>query len=221
MVADPEGARLQTLGLVAHDLNNPLAAIRILAEMLASDLSGEPEAQRDARDVLEAADTASALIEGLSALVTLGQHPVAVGSDVVDLVALARAVVGRACFAPYVDVQPCASPLRVRANTSAVHQAVSDVVFNARRLSLEGHRVIVRLEAPATIVCLSSGITVAPDLRACLLEPFGAVEARERRTPVAAVGLAYAARVMEAHGGLIELSGGEGTFEVRLIFRSA
>jgi signal transduction histidine kinase len=68
----------RTLRLVAHDLNNPLGAARILAELLQGDLQ-DPEQRRDAEDLLGAVDHASLQVETLthapdgdSALVYLG-----------------------------------------------------------------------------------------------------------------------------------------------------
>src|SRR5690606_25946659 len=70
-VGDPglDARRASCLRLLVHDLNNPLTAIRILAEMLGEEAEGE--ARRDLQDVLEAADLATALVDGLSAVTHL------------------------------------------------------------------------------------------------------------------------------------------------------
>ena len=114
--------------LLAHDVNNPLTAVRILAEM-----NAEGELAADMHDILEAADLAAALLEAMDALMredhrrTYSFFPMRLDevlARVADRPALARIV--------STDVP---SDLLATGDQSALERALSDVLFNARQLA--------------------------------------------------------------------------------------
>lgn len=204
--------RLRALGLVVHDINNPLAAIRILAEMLEADLEDETQ-RRDLHDVLEAVDVAAAIAESLGAMLRLerGHRPLALAPT--DLREIARKVAERPCYLQHVAIAP-GPPTVAEIDGEAVSQALSDLCLTARRLAPEGVQVQLAIEPPATLICTAPGAIPAA-LVGRLVEPYGSVDARSQRVQVGALGLAYARWVAVRHGGGFEVRG-EPSFEARL-----
>lgn len=200
--------RVRTLRLVAHDVNNPLAAIRILAEMLESE-AADPQARQDLGDLLEAVDAASGIIESLSALLRSESEPRPLALAEADLGAIAERVVARPALRGHVEYVPPAAPVTARVDVEAVQQALTDVAINAARLASEGTRVRLDVVASPTPAYVASwqGPVVPADQVEALLTPWRAVDLRDRRVPVSALGLAYAAWVARSHQGQVEVDG--------------
>lgn len=209
LMRDPQaGIRSRTLRMFAHDLNNPLTAIRLLSEMLTTEID-DPEIQRDLTDILEASDLAAAHVESLSALGRIGSPNTASPDAEFDLHELLAASCTRPCMRNYVRFQPLDAPVVVRGQVSAIRQAVRDVVLTARRLA-EGHDPILAtltVEGIHAVICLEIPRPGLPtEAEAQLRQPFGAVITRERRIQVAATGLAHASRAATQHGGELTFS---------------
>lgn len=209
LMRDPQaGIRSRTLRIFAHDLNNPLTAIRLLSEMLTSEVE-DPEIQRDLIDILEASDLAAAHVESLSALSRIESPDAEIPDAECDLHALLAASCARPCMRNYIRFQPLGEAVVVRGQVAAIRQAVRDVVLTARRLA-EGHDPILAtltLEGPDAVICLEVPQPGLPGwAEAQLRQPFGAVLTRERRIQVAATGLAHASRAASRHGGELTFS---------------
>ncbi len=201
-----EALRSDCLRLLAHDLNNPLTAIRILAEMLRDEVS-DPEVRQDVIDILEAADLAGALMDGMSSMVRLeGGHEDYTWFPI-DLVEMLRGVVDRPALRRHVKLD-VPREIQMGGDRAALARAFTDLFMNGRRL-VEGQNVVtVRASdegSDVVVVLHHPGHGVPSTLRPRLLELFGAVELRQNRIPVSAVGLVYARSVIEAHGGNITL----------------
>lgn len=208
-MGDPglDARRASCLRLLVHDLNNPLTAIRILAEMLGEEAEGE--ARRDLQDVLEAADLATALVDGLSAVTHLedGAGDEDLTWTHLDLASIVRQVVDRPAFRHRVElVLP--SELPTHGDARALQRAITDILVNARALTENDATIRVVGREGRHVVEL--GVVhpppvVPPDLRPLLLQPYGTVELRRsRRIPASAMGLAYAAQVAERHDGTVD-----------------
>ncbi len=185
--------------LLAHDVNNPLTAVRILAEM-----NAEGELAADMHDILEAADLAAALLEAMDALMredhrrTYSFFPMRLDevlARVADRPALARIV--------STDVP---SDLLATGDQSALERALSDVLFNARQLAGGGpiHVRARRADAFVEVVVHHGVGRVPPPLRADLFQPGGARELREMKVPVLASGLFFARSAVAGMGGGME-----------------
>lgn len=196
--------RADCLRLLAHDLNNPLTAIRILAEML-RDEAPDAEMRQDIIDILEAADLAGALMDGLSSMVRLEGRDEEFTWFPIDLVELLRQSVDRPALRRHVRLD-LPREIQMGGDRTALQRAFTDILVNARRLvdgrlSIPvtarevGPKVEVRVHHP--------GPGVPAALRPRLLELYGAVELRQNRIPVTAAGLVYARSVIDAHGGTL------------------
>ncbi|MEM6926512.1 MAG: HAMP domain-containing sensor histidine kinase [Myxococcota bacterium] len=201
---DPLSLRADGLRLLTHDLNNPLTAIRILAEMLRDQLS-DGEQRRDVIDILEAADLASVLMEGMRSFVMMEGRDADYTWFPIDLVNVLRECCDRPALRRHVRFQ-LPRELQMNGDRIALQRAFTDLFVNARRL-VDGRRQLV-VEAKEAdhshlVRIVLTGTTIAPPQRARIFEPYGAVELRQQRLPVAASGLTFARSVIEVHGGQI------------------
>jgi hypothetical protein len=196
----------RTLGWIGHDLNNPLAALRILAEVAAMDAE-DPERKRDAADMLEAVDAAGVLVDVLHAAARGEDNGILMRNDahrsMVDRGALARDALDRPCFAPHVawvEGDPSGPDDGFLAEPGTLRSAYTLLFWNARRLTAEGQRFRVRWDSPRRLCVTSVGVEVSESDAAALCEPGGALALRERRLPVSPVGLTLAAALFGDSG---------------------
>jgi signal transduction histidine kinase len=212
-------ARSRTLRLLAHDVNNPLTAIRLLAEMLAGDL-GNDENRQDLQDILEASDLAGALMDTLSGVARLEGERVRGSATSVDLGALCLEVGKRPSMRSVVTVPDDPPVVMVLCDKGLLKQVVVDLFVNARRLgeSVESG-VTVTLSSTLQQGILRIAIAdmeLAPGHIDALTRPYGTPALRDARLQVAPSGLAFAARVASAHGGNLTIGTHDGELEFRL-----
>ncbi len=203
---DLERQRAQCMRLLAHDLNNPLTAIRILSEMLRDELRDE-EMRRDVIDVLEAADLAGAIIDGMASMLRLDGEEEEYTWFPIDLVQVIRGAVDRPALRTHVKLK-LPHEIQMGGDRRALRRAFTDLLVNARRLVEAPHMVEISAHETAKgveITIFHPGLGVPAALRESLFERFGAVDLRQKRIPVAAVGLRYAQHVVHKHGGTIQL----------------
>jgi K+-sensing histidine kinase KdpD len=194
------------LRMLAHDLGSPLTAIRVLAELLGEDASND-ESRQDATDVVEAADLAAALVEGMSSLLKLGVHEDLTWFPI-DLVQVLRLTVDRPALARRVRLN-MPRELSLNGDRRALQRALTDVLVSGLRLVPSEEMLSLTIEATeegATITVVHCNIGVGADELREVFDPAGAIALRRRRVPVAATGLAYAASVFKSHGGGMEFS---------------
>lgn len=213
--------RLASLGVlaagVAHELNNPLAALSLLvARMRTAAARGDVPTNTLASDLEQADDAVrrmSAIISDLLFLARPADQPhahVDVAKVVASSIALLRA--GEPdCPTIVVDLGPLPP---VRGFPSKLGQAVVNVVRNAlQACSVRGPEGEVRLSASADesevrIVVEDNGAGIAPDVLPRLSTPF--YTTKEGGT---GLGLWITQGIMQAHGGRLELESalGRGT----------
>ncbi|HHO51094.1 MAG TPA: hypothetical protein ENK18_09555 [Deltaproteobacteria bacterium] len=199
---------LQTdrMRLLAHDLNNPLTAIRILAELLQDQVSGD-EGRKDVSDIIEAVDLAGALIDGMESLTLLEEPPEERTPSPVDLSALLRRCIDRPALRRHVLLE-LPPQLQLSGDPRALSRCFTDIFINAHRLVNGAERIVVRVEAQADAIVmriLHPACAIPVHLRGGLFERHGAIELRQQQIPVSAAGLVYARAVVEEHGGSMQL----------------
>ena len=199
--------RLAALGRVAagvaHEIRNPLAAMRLRAE---NGLAGDDDRRRRALlAVLEQIGRLDRLLAELLAM-TQRRDPAPEPTDIGALLS--------SCVERHAD-QAAAAQVGLAAegagtallDTALIGRALDNLLSNAvRHTSLGGH-VSLRAECRGTALRLlveDTGPGVAPDLRASLFEPF--VTGRADGT---GLGLAIARELVEAHGGRLSLATSE------------
>ncbi len=196
--------------LIAHDMNNPLTAIRLVAETLRDEVT-DPQQRQDVMDILEAADIAGTFVEGIGSMIRMPSADDFTWFPI-DLVEVLRATVDRPALRRAVRLQ-LPSELQLGGDRTALKRAFTDIIVNARRLVDRSTLVEVSGADHTTHVEVVIRHGQAPfpaELRHLMFEPFGPVELRRKRFPVIASGLHYAKQVFEHHDGTVEWRDGAG-----------
>jgi len=220
-------ARDEMLGVVAHDLRNPLSTVKMCASALAAGASSgvmQGTAADQVRELTGVIQTSAEWMERIirdlldvTALEAgrLSVHPVALPvEDVLDAVA--------AMYGPHAAeariamvVEAIGGPPPVRADVDRLLQAVGNLVSNAIRFTPAGGRVTVSAraldDAMVRFEVADTGTGIAPEQIPHLFDRFW--QARAAIRAGAGLGLAIARGIAEAHGGRIDLHSvpGEGT----------
>jgi PAS domain S-box-containing protein len=231
-LAQALGFRDQVIGILGHDLRNPLGAVRALAALLQrrGDL---PEAARES--VAEIDRASERMLEMIGTLLDFATSRFTGGLPVAPVPADLRAVCRGA-----VDELRAANPgrrvdLDVRGDATGtwdparIAQVVSNLVANALQHGAPGAPVGVRVRGGADEVAVevrNRGPAIAPELMAVMFEPFcrGSSLRDASRARGLGLGLYIAREIVRAHGGALEVDSDAArgtTFTVRLPRRVA
>jgi signal transduction histidine kinase len=221
-----QGERLAALGqmaaAVAHEVKNPLSAIKSIAQVMRED---ERLAAEYARDLDLIVGETDRLNRSVTQLLNFARHAPPAGQPT-HADELARGVVelfraeaeGKNIR---VELRSEAHQLLDGAQTSAVRDALSNLLLNALQATPAGGRVSVELTADDNgllFAVTDGGAGVPADLRARIWEPF--FTTKQRGT---GLGLAIVRKRIEDAGGRVRLAprtaggvGGGARFELRL-----
>jgi two-component system, cell cycle sensor histidine kinase and response regulator CckA len=215
--------RLQSIGTlaagVAHDFNNVLAQIRVLASMLRLRERDEGRID-DLVRIEQATDSAAALTRSLLAF---GRHP---AGNVVrfDLDEVVGGVVDllRRTFERTITIEHRRSTSAfVAGDRNQIEQVIMNLAVNARDAMSSGGRLTFTVRAldgavpeplpPGRYIVVEAtdtGPGVPPEVRSRIFEPyFSTKQGREARGT--GLGLATVYGVVQAHGGMIEVGDAE------------
>ncbi|HKC82235.1 MAG TPA: HAMP domain-containing sensor histidine kinase [Gemmatimonadaceae bacterium] len=202
-------AREEILGVVAHDLRNPLNVV-----MMTTQLFADTQPTGEKRDQLlgamqRASQRMNRLIEDLlevvrqeSGKMKLDVEDVSVASLVSQTAEMFQATAAEKGVS--LRVEETAPDLAVRGDSERIMQVLSNLVGNALKFVPSGGRVVLKCERddPDAICSVAdSGPGIAPEDLDRLFEKFW----QRRRTDKRGVGLglAIARGIVEAHGGRI------------------
>ncbi len=200
----------ELLQIFLHDLNSPLTAIRMLVELMNG--GDDPETARDVLDMREALDLASATIEGLAALRRIDSDIEDPTWFPLDLGPIVREAASRPALRRGVEVHDFPS-LPASGDRVALVQAVTDILFTARRMAEPGQPVVVEAQKGEDGVLVQvhvPGPGVPESVRDQLFEVDGAVALRRMKLPTTVFGLAVARRVLVRHRGTLDVSDAPG-----------
>ena len=201
----PRRRRSDFLRLMAHDLYNPLTAIRILAEMIQEETESA-QIRDDTSGIIEATDLATALVGGMSSLAHLETGLSGIAMDRIDLAPVVYRVVSRHALQGQVSAVLPVS-MWIQGNVRALERAFTDILINACRLSPHRVQVTAILRDDCHLLTVPGFCErVAPELRPWLLTYGGAIELRRASVPISASGLSYTTYTIEAHGGSLSLA---------------
>ena len=213
-------AREEIVGVVSHDLRNPVAAVKMLSRtLLRPPESGAPPAHETIELISQAAEQMDALIRDLLDVNRLDAGKLAIASVAVDPSALLTDALQT--LRPLVEEKGISLDLqnetglpKVMADSERIQQVLSNLVGNAIKFSPTGSKIVVAPRRDGDQVIIS----VVDDGRGILAEHLPRVFDRywqSSRTDRqgAGLGLAIAKGIVEAHGGRIwiESRPGEGT----------
>ncbi len=219
--------RAEVITTVVHELKNPLAAILGNLEMVRDD----PAVTGRAHQAIQASgERMLVLVQDMLTLTRL-REPVGVEHGTVDLTAVVHAVAEQLATQAHqagvgVDLASAHPGVVVRGDRDELEQLVLNLASNAIKFSDAGAVVRLELDAPprpggrAVLRVVDEGLGISAEDQEGLFTEFDrGSDPEARRRPGSGLGLAIAGRVVERHGGRIEVSSraGEGsTFSVHL-----
>lgn len=213
-------SRDEMVGVVSHDLRNPVAAIKMLSISLLKDPATR---DRDAREKIElvcqAADQMDALIRDLLDVNRLDAGRLAISPQPLDpatlllesLQTLRPLVEARGID---LDLQIETGLPKVMADRERIQQTLSNLVGNAIKFSPNGSKiaVVIRRDKQGVVISVvDNGKGIAPEQLPRVFDRYWQSSRTDRQG--AGLGLAIAKGIVETHGGRIwiESKPGEGT----------
>jgi signal transduction histidine kinase len=217
--------RLAVLGevaaVMAHELNNPLAAISMFNQLLASEIDRGSPLRENVEVIQRNVDSCKRAIRELLDYASNSSPEIGdvdVEAVLEDVAAFLRPVRQRS----NVEIRPefGADGALVRGDEVQLRQIFVNLVLNAVQ-ACEGKpgRVVLRSSFDGEHVAIDvsdNGSGIAPELQARIFKPFFSTKRRGAGT---GLGLSTARRIAEMHGGSVELlesSPAGTTFRVRL-----
>jgi signal transduction histidine kinase/DNA-binding NarL/FixJ family response regulator len=202
-------ARDEVLGIVAHDLRNPLSAIAMSAELLCNPSLSDAERAEHLVGLRQCTEQMERLIQDLLDVTRIEAGRLRVEAEPLDMGPVLREVtqmlhLGAASHGLTVEVAGTVGLRPVLADRQRIVQVLSNLVGNAIKFSPTGGRVTVRAKlAPGEVVVsvTDAGPGIPEDQLPNLFDRFW--QARSARRGGAGLGLVIAKGIVEAHGGSI------------------
>ncbi len=207
---------------VAHEINNPLTVINANAELLKMFISPEDDNYESVDLIAQAGERATKVVRHLLDFARQNQYAFEIG-DINDSIRQALRLVSYQFESADIAVVSELSPglPQIRASWEHLKTVWLNLLLNARDALLEGNAaegrgeiVITTRPAPGgdqiQILFKDNGAGINPAQLAHIFEPFYTTKAPGRGT---GLGLATSHRIIEQHGGQMELFSrpGEGT----------
>jgi two-component system sensor histidine kinase HydH len=192
-------------GGIAHEIRNPLTAVKGFASLLLRELSPHTKEARWASRILEGVNETDAIIASLLSFA----RPERLRLELVDARALVGEAVAMALGATgerherwLVEVE--CGEIRIRADRIQLRQALRNLIANAIEAQPSGGRVRVVIETRASEVLLSvadAGPGIAQEVASHAAEPFFTTRAEGT-----GLGLALVHTIVQLHGGRLEIA---------------
>lgn len=212
---------------VAHDLRNPLAVLRMSADLAQPE--GEPldmtKAGKAFGAVRRQVNRLERMVGDLLDTASVEAGNLRLNVDSTDLRALVLEVAEhyrRTTTKHVIDVDVPESEVRLDCDPMRIEQVVSNLVSNAIKYSPNGRRVALSLvpgDAEITLKVWDEGIGMTNEDAAKAFEPFRRSAALRDKVAGSGLGLFVVRRLVEAHGGHVEVQtspGAGSTFVVQL-----
>ena len=197
---------------VSHELRTPLALIRGYAETLLH-LELEPDEQRSyVRRIDEASGRLAALVEQVLDVTHLQADPLILERSTTTLASLVARLRGELDVAGGAERLVVAIPADLPpldADVGRVGQVLSNLVGNARKYAPDGSPIVIGAAVDGAWLAVTvdnEGVGVPEAERDLVTEPFHrAWNVRESRIPGTGLGLFICRRLVEAHGGRLDV----------------
>lgn len=224
--------RLAFLSGVAHDLRNPLSVLKLA---IASARSGpQPVAAEKAWRTLDLAgrqvDRLDRMVGDLLDATRIEAGQLEVRPEIADLRVLVTHVAelfSAVTTTHEIVVNVPEEPVLAAFDPTRIEQVLSNLVSNAVKYSPRGGPITLGASvegSDAVVLVGDHGVGIAQEERDRIFEPFHRAEQTRALLPGVGLGLSVARKIVEAHGGRIQLESQVGrgsTFRVRLPRRSS
>ncbi|MEP6550841.1 MAG: HAMP domain-containing sensor histidine kinase, partial [Gemmatimonadales bacterium] len=213
-------AREEMVGVVSHDLRNPVAAVKMLSRaLLTAAGDAAPASLENVLLIAEAAEQMDTLIRDLLDVSRLDAGKLALAPEladpselVMDALRTLQPLVEEKKIA--LDVQVEVALPKVLADSVRIQQALSNIVGNAIKFTPPGGKIVVTLRGGTDTVTVSVADTGSGIPEEQLPKVFDRYwQSTRTNRQGAGLGLAIAKGIIEGHGGSIWLEStvGEGT----------
>ncbi|NOK17369.1 HAMP domain-containing sensor histidine kinase [Corallococcus carmarthensis] len=222
--------QLAFLAGVAHDLRNPLSALKLSTSLTGRGEVTPERMQRTLSLVRRQVARLDRMVGDLLDATRIEAGKLELQPEVRDTRELARSVVELYQSSDSGHTLELVVPdtaVLVRADPSRLEQVLNNLVSNALKYSPAGSRVEVSVGGDAEHVVVAvadQGIGMSPEELKGLFVPFQRAGNAKQRAPGVGLGLSVSRRIIEAHGGRIEVESrpGQGSvFRVHLARVSA
>lgn len=199
---------------IAHEIRNPMNALHMGLQRV---LLEAPELSGSQRRILELGIQSIKRVNGIISNLLEFARPVAPKKEDVDMERLVEDVV---CFMDLeakglrIERLYSACPCRVKADPELMRQLFLNLLKNAQEAQPGGGFLRIQLEqrdGGVEIVFENGGELPDPGIKERLLEPYFTT-----KTSGSGIGLPFSKRIVEAHGGHLEVRIESGTFRVTL-----
>ncbi len=203
-------ARDEMVGVVSHDLRNPVAAVKMLSRtLLSAPESGRAQAHQNLELIAQAAEQMDALIRDLldvnrldAGKLSIAAAPVDPSTLLTDSLQTLRPLLDEQGMS--LDLQIEAGLPKVLADRERIQQTLSNLVGNAIKFSSAGSKIVVVARSdPEGVIfsVLDSGRGIAPEHLPRVFDRYWQSSRTDRQG--AGLGLAIARGIVETHGGRI------------------
>jgi PAS domain S-box-containing protein len=213
--------RDEVLGVVSHDLRNPLSVISMCTHVL---IESPPQGEAERRDLLSTIDESAQWMQRMisdlldvsvieAGALSLERHEVDVAALIERVVQMFSGAARDKSVALYEDVPPDVPT--VNADEGRLLQLLANLVMNAIKFTEAGGRITVgaRLERGSVVLCVEdTGPGIPPEHLPHIFERYWHAK-RTARTRGSGLGLAIVKGITEAHGGTVTVKSevGKGT----------
>jgi signal transduction histidine kinase/CheY-like chemotaxis protein len=217
---DADRRKDEFLAMLGHELRNPLAPLWMATEILRQ-VPAQEESQVWARDAIaRQVAQLSRLVDDLLDVsrINLGKielrlEPLDLGAVAVQALEASRPLLAERDHQVVVEVP--AVPVVVRGDAVRLTQAISNLLNNAAKYTDRAGQVRLRVASvgeQAIVAVSDTGIGISADMLGRVFDLFAqGQEARERSKGGLGVGLTLVKRLVEMHGGYVQVSSpGEG-----------
>ncbi len=212
---DADRRKNEFLGVLSHELRNPLAPIRNAIHILNRAAEGSDQASRAKTVIERQTNQLSRLVDDLLDVTRISRGKVQLRRSRVELTYLVRQVVEdhRPTFASRnVALSLCIDgrPQWIDADATRIEQVIGNLLQNAAKFTKAHGHVAVRVgqscPSQTVIHVTDDGIGIAPDLLGHVFEPFTqADDSLHRGHGGLGLGLALVKGLVEMHGGRVEV----------------
>ncbi len=205
-LAQQRERQLAFLAGIAHDLRNPLSALKYGLQAIANEQS-ETRRNRAHAMLDRQVDRLSRMIEDLLDATRIEAGCLELRRETFDLRDAVEDMIR--LYAPTspdhtIRADMPSEPVRIDGDSLRIEQVVSNLLSNAIKFSPRGGEIVISVataDSHVTLAVADSGIGIRPEDREAIFLPFRRLCAEI--APGAGLGLSVVRRIVEAHGGSI------------------
>jgi len=209
--------QLRYVATVVHDLRNPLAAVQLAVGYVTPKRALPAEGR--IREIFAMIDRQlrrlNSLVGDVLNAVQIEAGEIVLRKTTCDLERIAEASVSLfQSMSPYHQLElSCSGPTSLRADATRLEQVLNNLIGNAVKYSPQGSRVQVTVvgdDDRVSVAVSDEGPGISPALQRQIFRPFSRGPSEHEEVEGIGLGLYVSKRILEAHGGSIEVAPADG-----------